>query len=180
MSQQPAESGVTVVAEGKFVRLVRRGKWEYVTRRGISGIVGIVAVTDEGKLLLVEQERPPVGARVIELPAGLAGDVAGAEHEDLAEAARRELLEETGYAARDMIWLAEGAASAGISDEIISLYLATGLTRIGAAEGDGSERLILHEVPLNSVPQWLEERRKAGMVIDLKIFAGLQLAAAYR
>src|SRR5215217_8780485 len=101
------------LAEGKFIQLVRQGTWEYATRKGVSGIVGIVAVTDDGKLVLVEQDRPPVGKRVIELPAGLAGDAAGKEKEDLAEAARRELLEETGYEADNWAQVAEGAASAG-------------------------------------------------------------------
>src|SRR5215217_1288754 len=89
----------TTIAEGKRVRLVRRGDWEFVTRKKSSGIVAIVAVTDDYKLVLVEQYRPPVAKSVIELPAGLAGDEAGHEQEDLLTAARRELLEETGYEA---------------------------------------------------------------------------------
>src|SRR5438067_11911865 len=104
-----------IVCDAKHIQLVRQGKWEYVVRKGICGIVGIVAVTEEGKLLLVEQPRVPVGGNVIELPAGLAGDVAGSEVEDLAVAARRELLEETGIEAARRAYLAEGPASAGIS-----------------------------------------------------------------
>src|SRR5688500_14489571 len=118
-----------VVAAGKYIELVRQGGWEFARRKGISGIVGIIAVTDDRKLLLVEQFRPPVGAQVIELPAGLAGDAVGHEKEDLADAARRELLEETGYEARRMERVAAGAASAGMTDEIITLFRATGLTR---------------------------------------------------
>ena len=103
----------TTIAEGKRVRLVRRGDWEYVTRKKSSGIVAIVAVTDDRKLVLVEQFRPPVAKSVIELPAGLAGDAAGHEQEDLTDAARRELLEETGYEADSMEFLAEGYAGFG-------------------------------------------------------------------
>ena len=94
------------VAEGKFIRLVRKGTWEYVTRKGVCGIVAMVALTDDGKLVFVEQDRPPVGKRVVELPAGLAGDKAGEEDEALADAARRELLEETGYEALSMVRVA--------------------------------------------------------------------------
>src|SRR5688572_20554979 len=110
----------TTIAEGKRVRLVRRADWEYVTRKKASGIVAILAVTDDGKLVLVEQYRPPVAKSVIELPAGLVGDEAGHEQEALSDAARRELLEETGYEAAAMEFLAEGAPSAGITDEIIT------------------------------------------------------------
>ena len=78
-----------------------------------------------------------------------------------------------------MVWLAQGAASAGISDEIITLYLARGLSKAAKAVGDGSEKIIVHEVALISVCEWLEDRRKAGWVIDLKIFAGLHLSMAY-
>ena len=168
------------VAEGKFIRLVRQGKWEYATRKNVSGIVGIVAVTDERKLVLVEQDRPPVGKRVIELPAGLAGDEAGRESEELAEAARRELLEETGYGARQMVRVAEGAASAGMTNEIITLFLATGLTKTGDAEGDGSEDITVHEVPLDEVTRWLETRVREGKLIDLKVYSGLYFAGARR
>src|SRR5689334_6078705 len=115
------------MCEGKYVRLVRQGKWEYAKRKGVSGIVGIVAVTNDRKLVLVEQERAPVGKRVIELPAGLAGDSAGHEREDLADAAKRELLEETGYEASELKRVAEGASSAGMTDEVITLFVARGL-----------------------------------------------------
>lgn len=165
-----------IVAEGKHIRLMKRGSWEYAARKNISGIVGILAVTDEGKILLVEQPRPPLGKNVIEIPAGLAGDVVGHETEELAQAARRELLEETGYEATEMEWISEGAVSAGITDEIIALFRATGLTKKTTAIGDGSEQITLHEVPLEKVHGWLDEQRGAGKVIDLKVYSGLYFA----
>ena len=173
MTDQPEP---TTVAEGKYIRLVKQGKWEYAKRKNVSGIVGIVAVTDDGRLVLVEQFRPPVGKRVIELPAGLAGDVAGQEGEELATAARRELLEETGYEARDMTRVAAGAASAGLSDEIITLFLATGLKKTGKGEGDGGEQITLQEPPLAGIEEWLRQKEAEGCVIDLKVYAGLYFA----
>ena len=169
-------SDLEIVAEGKHVALVRKGGWEFARRRGISGIVGIVAVTDDGRLLLVEQDRPPVNARVIELPAGLAGD--GSEHagEDLEVAARRELLEETGYKASRMERLAAGAASAGMTDEVITIFRATGLKKTGAGEGDGSEDITLHEVPLDGILDWLAAREREGKLVDLKVYAALHFA----
>jgi ADP-ribose pyrophosphatase len=164
-----------VLYEGKFIRVVRRGKWEYVTRRNVTGIVGIIAVTDEGRLLLVEQYRPPVGCNVIEIPAGLAGDVAGSEHEALAEAARRELLEETGYSPREMVEVAQGTSSAGICDEVITLFVARGLVRRQQREvhGDGSEKITLHEIPVDEVEAWAKRRVAEGAMVDLKVYAGL-------
>ena len=167
-----------VVADAKHIQLVRQGKWEYARRKGVSGIVAIVAVTDEGKLVLVEQDRPPVGKRVIELPAGLAGDEKGHEQEDLADAARRELLEETGYSARQMKRVAGGAASAGMTDEVITLFVATGLKKTGDAKGDGSEDITVHEVAVGDVTAWLDARTREGKLVDLKVYAGLYFADA--
>jgi ADP-ribose pyrophosphatase len=59
----------TTLHAGKFLALVKEGHWEYVERIGTSGAAIIVAVTDEQKLLLVEQYRIPVHRRTIELPA---------------------------------------------------------------------------------------------------------------
>src|SRR5512142_3214140 len=99
------------IAEGKYLRFVKRGRWEYVERTQVSGIVGVLAVTDDNKLILVEQYRPPLQNPVIELPAGLAGDTPGTAGEALAIAARRELLEETGYEASGMELLTNGVVS---------------------------------------------------------------------
>ncbi|HEX8524670.1 MAG TPA: NUDIX hydrolase [Tepidisphaeraceae bacterium] len=169
---------VEVLYEGKFLQYVRKGKWEYVTRRNISGIVGIVAVTDDGKLLLVEQWRAPLGRTVIEIPAGLAGDVSGQEHEKLAEAAKRELLEETGYEAREMIEVTAGASSAGICDEVITMFVARRLTKKGEPKGDGSEQITLHEVPVREVEAWLKGRIAGGGFVDLKVYAALHFCAS--
>lgn len=158
---------------GRHVQMVARGHWEYAHRPNASGIVGILAVTDEGKLLLIEQLRPPIGKNVIEFPAGLAGDVAGHETEALAVAAQRELLEETGYEAADMQFIFEGAASAGITDEIITFFRAIGLKKVGPAAGDGGEQITVHEIQLANVHPWLEAQRKAGKVIDLKVYSAL-------
>jgi ADP-ribose pyrophosphatase len=169
-------SDLETVYQGKYIRTVRRGNWEFVTRNNVCGIVGIVAVTEARELLLVEQFRPPVNARVIELPAGLAGDLPGAPVEDLAIAARRELLEETGYTAASMELLAAGPVSAGLSDEVITLFRATGLSKQTDGGGDASENITVHHVPLDRIDAWLAEQQKAGKMIDLKVYAGLRSA----
>ena len=115
---------------------------------------------------------------MIEIPAGLAGDLAGQENEDLAVAARRELFEETGYEADEMILVGEGVSSAGLCNEVMSLYKAMGLKKTGEGAGDGSEQITVHEIPLDSVRAWLDEQRAGGKLVDLKIYSALCFANA--
>lgn len=162
-----------ILAEGKYIRLIEKNGWEYVERLGISGIVGIAAVTDAGNLLLVEQYRPALAKYVIELPAGLAGDSPEFDGEDLSSAARRELLEETGYTASSMEFICEGPPSSGMCSEIITLFKASGLQKITPGGGDETEELIIHEIPVDGIHIWLEEQRLSGKLIDLRIYTAL-------
>ncbi len=164
----------TTLYEGKHVHLVKRNHWEYAHRPNISGIVAIAALTDARELILVEQFRPPVSKPVIELPAGLAGDLDEARGESMADAARRELLEETGFLAGQMKQVAHGPMSAGLSDEIITLFVATSLKRQTAGGGDSSERIVVHLVPLDRIDAWLTARQHAGKLVDVKVFSGLR------
>lgn len=162
-----------ILASGKHLRLVSKQGWEFVERHSASGVVGIVAVTPDERLLLVEQFRLPIGCIAIELPAGLAGDVLGQELEDLETAARRELLEETGYAAERLTYLATGPSSAGLTNETVVLFLAEGLRQESAGGGDGNENITVHAIPLDEVAPWLQMRAAEGALIDLKIYAAL-------
>ena len=164
--------------EGRFIDLVKRGSWEYAARKNITGIVGIVPLTDDGKIILCEQYRPPVGKRIIELPAGLVGDKEGERHETLESAARRELLEETGYAAEKMEFLFEGASSPGVTDEIVTFMLATGLKKTGPGGGDEDEDIVVHAVPVDGLTDWLDAQREAGKVIDMKVYSILHFCKA--
>lgn len=159
------------VWEGKFLKVMVHDGWQYVVRQGITGIVCVVAVTDDRKLVLIEQHRIPVAARVLEMPAGLVGDEAG--HEDEAEevAARRELLEETGYEAARMERLFDGVVSAGLSDERLSFFLATGCRKVGPGCGDGTEAITVYEVPLDEALDWVDARRRTGVLVDAKAMA---------
>jgi ADP-ribose pyrophosphatase len=165
-----------ILAEGKHIRLVEEDGWEYAERVQASGIAVIVAVTPEGRLLLVEQYRRPVKARVLELPAGLAGDIAGQESEDLTDAARRELLEETGYEAATMVALTAGPPTAGLATEIVTFFRATGLRKTGPGGGDATEGIVVHEVPVAEVESWCRARATTGVLVDPKVYAGLYFA----
>jgi len=157
--------------EGRFLSLKETHGWEYVERRGRAGGVLIVAVTDEGRLLLVEEERPPIRGRVFSLPAGLVGDEGP---ETASEAGRRELLEETGYAARNLEFLGGGPSSPGLANETVAFYRAVGLSRTGPPTGP--EAITLHEVPLDQVRSWTAERERRGAAIHPLLWAGLYLA----
>ncbi len=157
---------------GKFLALVKEGRWEYVDRLGATGAAIVVAVTSERKLLLVEQYRIPVRARTIELPAGIIGDDPGG-NESPADAAHRELLEETGYVAERIETLTTGPASSGLTSEVVTLLLASGLKRVHAGGGVGHENITVHEVPLSEVHDWLAAKASEGLLIEPKVYAGL-------
>jgi len=169
--------GATVLAKGRFVSLMRTPSgWEYLERAHSPLAAVIIAVTPEGKLLLVEQTRPPIGARCIELPAGLVGDLEDAREESVLDAARRELLEETGYDAARMEIVAHGPPSPGLSSEYVVLVLARELTRSGPGGGVDGEDIVLHEIHLPDVPGWLAQKQTDGAMVDPKIFGGLWFA----
>lgn len=158
---------------GRFLELVREGHWEYAERVNATGAAIILAVTADRKLLLVEQYRIPVHCRTIELPAGIIGDEPQKTGESTAEAAKRELLEETGYAAASMEPLLTGPASAGLASEMVTLFRAAGLTRAGRGGGIDHEAILVHEVALEGVHEWLANQGQAGVLIDPKVYAGL-------
>ncbi|MEM1058474.1 MAG: NUDIX hydrolase [Verrucomicrobiota bacterium] len=171
-----AEHPVEEIAAGRWLRLVHRGTWEYVERLRSSGVVAVAAVTPAGKVVLVEQFRPAVGTTVIELPAGLSGDAEAFKGEALEAAARRELEEETGYRARDWRFCVAGFSSAGLTNERVDFFLATGLEKVGDGGGDEHEEIAVHEVPLAEVDAWLQGRLAEGAAIDAKLYTGLYFA----
>lgn len=161
--------------KGRYLTLLDEEGWEYVHRHSSFGIAVIVAV-HEGKLLLVEEYRRPVGAQVIALPAGLVDRKSDDRQKDLEYTAHKELLEETGYSAGSMRFLVSGVVSPGQSSETLSIFRAEGLVRkYEKPPGDGDEKITLHEVPLDGIFSWLEDRQKAGVLIDLKVYLGLGL-----
>ncbi len=162
---------MTILHSGAHLDLVEREGWEFVARR-CSGVVAVVALTEAGEVVLIEQYREPVRARVIELPAGLVGDE-GNSGEDAAIAARRELVEETGFDCTAIRHVGRGPSSAGLTSEIVEFFLATGVRRVEAGGGVGGEEIAVHLVPLPEVRTWLAARETEGCLVDPKIVAGL-------
>lgn len=132
------------------------------------GAVAVIALTDEGKLVLVHQYRTSLEQVTLEIPAGKL-EVG----EDPAHAAARELLEETGYMASRMAYLGPIAVAAGYSDEIIHLYMAMGLSFEGARP-DPDEFVHVDLVDLDEMVDMVLD----GKVIDSKTVAGVMLCDA--
>lgn len=160
-----------ILHEARYLRLRRRGRWEYAERTNAGSAVIVVAVTPEDRVLFVEQFRVPIGAPSIEMPAGLVGD--HGDSESMETAAHRELIEETGWAAARIEFLMVGPSSSGMSNEMIGFVRAHGLQRVGAGGGDASEAIVVHEVPREGVAAWLDGKRREGYSIDPKLYAGL-------
>ena len=165
--------------ETRWLSLLRRGRWDYVKRPHSDACVGILALTPERELVLVEQERIPVRRPVIEIPAGLVGDEPEFAGESLADSAARELLEETGYRAGRIRHLIASPTSAGMTSEFVHLFFADQLAREHAGGGVAGENIRVHLVPLAGVRAWLAERQAEGMAVDFKIHAALWQAAPW-
>lgn len=163
------------LCNGKWLRLKRRGRWEYAERTNPGGGVIIIAVTPEGRVLFVEQYRPAIECMTIEMPAGLVGDAASHADESAVDAALRELEEETGYRAGRVDFLMAGPTSAGMSNEILAFVHARDLQRVHAGGGDATEEIRVHEVPQGEALAWLLDHLRAGWSVDPKIFAGLYM-----
>ena len=163
---------VETMCEGRFVRLRKRGKWEYASRaRDISAVV-ILAEYD-GKVVLIDQPRVALGARCVELPAGLVGD----EDPDatVEGTAVKELEEETGFTADRIEVIGQFFSSPGIVAEGFTLVRAHGLRRIGDGGGNEHEDIEVHFVARADIPAFVERKRAEGHAIDVKLL--LLLAA---
>jgi ADP-ribose pyrophosphatase len=163
------------LASGEYLALIKLDGYEMVERINCTGVTAIVAITDKEEIVLVEQYRPPVGKHMIELPAGLVNDLPGMPHESLEDAAKRELLEETGFEAGEIKKLDEWPTSSGMTSETVTVFLATKLRRMHAGGGDKNEKISVHVVPLKDLKVWLSERRDQGIGIDHKIYAAMYL-----
>ena len=109
------------------------------------GAVAVVALTEDGRICLVRQYRTALGRVTVEIPAGKL-----APGEDPLECATRELLEETGMSAEKVAFLTTIATSDGFCDELIHIYMATGLT-FSRSDPDADEFINVDLVPLEEL-----------------------------
>jgi ADP-ribose pyrophosphatase len=163
---EDSNAPVETMWRGKYLSALRRGRWEYVSRTGSTNAVVVIAEHD-GKVILVEQYRIPVGKRCIELPAGLVGD----EDKDatVEDTAVKELEEETGFTADRIEVLGDFHSSPGLLAESFTLVRAHGVRKIGEGGGTEHEDIIVHLVARENIPEFVESRRRDGVAVDVKL-----------
>ena len=136
-----------------------------------NGAVAMAALTDDDKLIMVRQFRYACDEVVLELPAGKIDK----GETDPESAAIRELKEETGFTASEVKYLGRINPSVGYSEEVIHLYLMTGL-KAGEQKLDEDEALEVLYVPFDEA--WGMASR--GELIDAKTIAGIFMAGGQR
>jgi ADP-ribose pyrophosphatase len=170
VSEPPADPP-QVMWEGKYIRAVKQGRWEYVGRVNQVRAVVILAEYD-GRTILIDQPRAAVGGRCLELPAGLIGDV---DPDATVEGtAIKELEEETGFTAERIERLGDFHSSPGMVSESFTLVRAHGLRRCGAGGGTEDEEINVHLVARDDIPSFVAEKRAQGFAIDVKLLLFLQ------
>jgi ADP-ribose pyrophosphatase len=157
---------VETVWAGKYIEAKRQGRWEFVGRANSIHAAVIIAI-DEGHVLLVEQNRVPLGGPCIELPAGLVGDID--KGETVETSAARELEEETGYRPERIEVIGRFASSPGMVSETFTLVKAHGLTKVGEGGGEEHEGITVHRIALAEVPAFVAKKRAEGAFVDVKM-----------
>lgn len=164
-----------IIGEGRFLRLVKVGRWEVAERTKANGVVVIVPRLDDGRWLIIEQTRFPIGGVSIEFPAGLSGDSDDVATEPLEQAAARELMEETGYLASSVRTIGRSAPSPGLTSEIMTFFYASGLEQKSDGGGIGEENIKTHLIPDAEIDAWLQIQSTRATVSAM-VYSGLYLA----
>lgn len=176
------------VWQGRYLKVVllsyedNQGKirqWEAVERVNCKGIVVVIPITENNEVVFIRQFRPVLGGYVIEFPAGL-----NDRRESLVEVAKRELIEETGLFSEEIIFLAEGPVSSGLSTEVLTVFIAKNVKEAPEEmqkkfPPDESENIEVLKIPFNNALEKLNELRNQGNYIDLKIFGFLELVRKF-
>lgn len=168
--------GVEAVHEWAMFRLQRRGvrtptghEFER-TFVATPGAVGVVALDDDGRMMLVSQYRASVDSMVVEIPAGMR-DVEG---EDPSVTALRELREETGFMGSRIEHLGRCLSSPGVTDSMVELYLVRGLTECDPEpHGPEEDHMLILHVPFEEAVAMVMD----GRVVDAKSVCAILLVA---
>ena len=142
-------------------------KWDLIDHVGAAAVV---AVREDGKLLMVRQYRNPLERQTLEIPAGKLNF----RDEDPKIAAERELAEETGYVCDNIEYLTTIYTTVAFCDEKIGLYLAKGLKDRHPQHLDDDEYIDLEAYTLDEVRQMIYD----GKIQDAKTVIGILLYAS--
>ena len=164
-----------IVFVGNYLRVVKKSYetsagekhiWETVERLRIGnrGAVVIIALTDKREVILERNWRVPLGSFVIQLPAGLC-DLEGETHE---EAARRELMEETGYIANKLIPIVVTPEDPVLTPTLVHHFVAPDVVYAGKPRSDGTEEIEVLKVPVGSLGDLFLSPPKDTM-LDLRV-----------
>jgi ADP-ribose pyrophosphatase len=163
-----------VAFNGKFVRIIEKtfktksgkiGTWEVVERVKLhKRIVIIFALTKDNQVVLEKNFRVPLEGYAIELPAGLTDK----ENESEADAGRRELFEETGYVAKEVIEVFTSVGSPGLTNSEYVYFFASDVEFVGKQIADDEEEIEVFTVPLEKLVDFILEPRE-NIKIDDKI-----------
>lgn len=154
--------------------------WEGVARVNCGGVVVIVPFTPEGDVILVRQYRPLFDGPVLEFPAGLVEC-----GESPADAARRELIEETGYMPAHIRFLLKGPLSSGMTTEMLEVYLALDVTpasgevmkRFRAEENESIDVVRVEGSRFYETVRFMEQN---GDLVDPKIYGFFEMGRRER
>ncbi len=158
----------TELLRGHFLQVVRdtvrlpagsEATREYVLHPGAVMVIGLL---DDGRVVLERQYRHPMRAVMVEFPAGKLDPGEGS-----LACAQRELLEETGYRAREWAFAGRLAPTIAYSDEIIDIWFARGLTQGERALDDGEALDVI-----SATPEELQAMCRDGRIIDCKTLVG--------
>jgi len=148
--------------------------WEAIERVGCNGIACVIPITVDRKVIIIKQFRPPIGKFVIEFPSGL-----NDKNEPLIDVAMRELFEETGYKAETINQIAVGPVSAGLSTEVLTIFLAKDVYLNGSQTLDEAEEIEVFSVSMDRFNEEVKMLENEDTYVDLKLYGLFEYAMRY-
>ncbi|MBI2633673.1 MAG: NUDIX hydrolase [Parcubacteria group bacterium] len=171
-----------IAHKGKFLTKIERhftdtkGKecvWEMAKRETCGGIAAIAAITSEKEVILILSFRVPFNDYVIEFPAGLADN-----NERLVDTARRELLEETGYAVDDISLALIGPFNTGMVGDELAMFIGTNARYVQPPNLEDAEEIKVVKIAIDQLENFIVESQMK-LKIDVKIASMIPFLKKY-